>query len=148
MNKFVMSFILLSTVSFLGCNTGANKNGSDIEKEGTVTLEGKKLPANWSIEKTITVPKSDISIFSNRLGGNIIYLVNFILKADGQNFQINIIQSDSENDAKKVYNSLTSKKGSDYVKIKGSYVVEYVMHSSNNKDVMERVKKANDLLGL
>jgi hypothetical protein len=39
-------------------------------------------------------------------------------------------------------------KGTKYVKIKGNYIVEYVMKSNIDSDIMERVKKANELFGL
>jgi hypothetical protein len=100
--KKIIPLIVSFTIATIAAQSSKNSKPQN-NSSSPVTLEDKRLPINWNIEKTITVSQNDLPNFSTKFGGKIISLVNYILKADGHPFQINIIQADSTSEAKKVY---------------------------------------------
>jgi len=63
------------------------------------------VPANWPITKYISVPKNKLPYFSQRLGGKIVSIENYILTVSEIPLQINRVECSSDNDAQNIYNT-------------------------------------------
>ena len=70
------------------------------------------IPSSWTVTKTIIVPSDQLSVFNQKLNGQIISLENFIISANQIPLQINVIKCKNNSDAQNIYNSLLSVHGS------------------------------------
>ncbi len=117
--------------------------GEDTCRADSILFDESRLPLSWNIQKVIDVPQSDLPQSSVRLGGKIIDLKNYILDAGGIKLQINILQCNTEEDAKKVYVQLLSlRQNRMFCQIQSKSVVEYICQN------IQVIKKAHDILGL
>lgn len=107
-----------------------------------IYLDNSMLPLIWSINSIHTASVEQIQNFSKKLGGEISSIKNYLIDTGSDQIKINIIDCDSESDAKKIYNYLRTVSGSkDKYQIKGKNVIEIV-----GSDFF--INKAKDILDL
>ncbi|MEC9489098.1 MAG: transglutaminase-like domain-containing protein [Halanaerobium sp.] len=108
-----------------------------------VELKQEDLPALWTLQKTVAAPEEQLPAFSQKLGGKIAGIKNYLINAGGFGLQINTIQGKDAGEAGKVYGNLVNATGNPaQFHLAGNTVIEFVCQ---NNYVFQ---KARDVLGL
>ncbi len=96
------------------------------------------VPANWPITKYISVPKNKLPSFSQRLGGKIVSIENYILTVSEIPLQINRVECSSDNDAQNIYNTfITLQKTDENYLLANHTVYEFIC---KNPLIMKKAK--------
>lgn len=97
----------------------------------------KKIPDGWLIEKSFVAPREQTAAIGKKLGGRIKNLSNTIFSVQGQQFQVNVIECVTPQEAKTIYKSiLEMKQDPAFCLLLDNFVVEFV------GDDIELAKKA------
>jgi hypothetical protein len=98
----------------------------------------KIIPANWPITNYISVQKNKLPSFSQKLGGEIVSVENYILAVGGIPLQINVVECSNDSEAQNVYHTLATLQKTDenYLLIHHT-VYEFI---SQNSFIMKKAK--------
>ena len=87
----------------------------------------KKIPAGWLIEKSFIAPQEQTAAIGKKLGGRIKNLSNTIFSVQGQQFQVNVIECITPQEAEKIHKSILEMKQDPAFCLQlGNTVVEFV----------------------
>lgn len=93
-------------------------------------IEDVELPSGWVIQKTIHAPKDKLDVLSQRLGGELVSAVNYILDVDGVMLRVNVAEAKTRDDAKTIYQAFFSlHKKEEECLLKGKKVFEFLSSS-------------------
>ncbi len=103
----------------------------------------RKLPAEWQVIDSFIAPVDQTDAIGKKLGGHIKNLSNTIFSVQAKQFQVNIIECMTLQDAEKIYESTIQMKKDPALCLKcGNYVVEFV------SDDIELAKQSVFALGI
>ena len=103
-------------------------------------IENVKLPPEWTIQKSLTVPHEKLDLFSQRLGGELISAVNYFIDANGMLLRVNVAEAKTKQDAQKIYQTFLSlHKKEEECLLKEKKVFEFISSS------FQLIKLANTL---
>lgn len=91
--------------------------------EGTV-LDLSSLPENWVFAGDYLASQSDLVMFSNQLGVSVKVLRNYMLSTPQGNLQINLVVTETEEQAEEVYHLFLQVHSPEQVALKGCRVME------------------------
>lgn len=97
---------------------------------GKNQIENVELPSGWIIQKTIHAPGDKLKVLSQRLGGELVSAVNYILDVDGVILRVNVAEAKTREDAQKIYQAFFSlHKKEEECLLKGKKVFEFISPS-------------------
>jgi len=109
-----------------------------------VLIEDVELPSGWSIKKSVTASEEQLKALSGRLGFEMVRVVNYLVDAKGIGLQVKIAECKTEQDAKNLYNLVSSAQKTNINRFlqKGKIFFEFASNSS------EMIKTARSLFKL
>lgn len=105
-----------------------------------LVIKESMLPSLWSIDQVHYAPENQLAQFSEKLGGEIADLINYVIDVGGMTVRVNVIESTSIQEAEKIYSQLQTL-SNNYCQITERHVIEYI-----GKDIF--IKKMRDVLEL
>lgn len=122
------NYLCLTAIYVLGFFVFLSAGAEQKQELNEQQLFGK-LPFGWKVTETIFVPAEQLQGFRSRLGGKITKISNTNLSIQGQFLKVNLLSCQNENEAKKVYQKISTMKSPEFVILKGSKIVEFVGES-------------------
>jgi transglutaminase-like putative cysteine protease len=137
------SKLIMKYAKILFCAAFISVTFAAIAQARPLVLDRSAFPHNWTLQKTISVPESNLAAFSRKLGGDIVSLKNYIFDAAGIRLQVNVLKAATKADAARLYETLLGiRQNTLFVRRADTAVVEYI---SPNLNV---IKKAGAVMGL
>lgn len=141
-------------VFIVGCCTLASGACTDRQEEGAKRDEAAaaakpsrsvpRFPDGFAITRTVPVDSAGLGAFSDRLGGEVVSVVNYFLASGDTSAQVNIITGSSETETARIFETLSRNPGMrKRLALKSRRVVEFV---GMTPALMHEFRVAMDLL--